>query len=384
LHTSVADSNDRIHWLSIVNTILIVLCLSSMVALVILRALKKDLARYNAVFEINKEEQLEAHQEEGGWKVIHGDVFRAPKHLHAFTILVSSGVQITAMVAATLVIAVLGFSSPSNRGGLMSALLLLFVTQSFVAGYFAARMHMKLGGEKTWMLIFKVGMFLPAIVFATFVACNSILRSARSSGAVPNLTMLILFSLWVFVSVPLAFVGASFGYSVVPGAHARKVNTIPRPIDPMLMPYYLQTNVVILVSGLVPFAALFLELKFILASLWQGMVYYVFGFLAVVFVLWAVTTSLTSVVVVYYRLCAENYHWWWVSFAAPSSLGLHMYAFFVYYFFTQLTITSSTAAIIYFLYMGLVTVLYVLCSGAVGFLMSWLFVHLIYSSVKID
>eukprot|EP00331_Platyophrya_macrostoma_P033223 CAMPEP_0176449748 /NCGR_PEP_ID=MMETSP0127-20121128/26683_1 /TAXON_ID=938130 /ORGANISM="Platyophrya macrostoma, Strain WH" /LENGTH=571 /DNA_ID=CAMNT_0017837187 /DNA_START=142 /DNA_END=1854 /DNA_ORIENTATION=+ len=285
LHTSVADSNDRIHWLSIVNTLLIVLCLASMVALVILRALKKDLARYNAILDITKEDQAEAHNEESGWKVIHGDVFRTPKHLGLYTVLMASGAQIAVLVSATLGIACLGFISPANRGGLMSVLLILFVTQSFVAGYFAARMYLKLGGEKTWLLIFEVGLFLPSIVMFVFTVCNATLRSARSSGAVPFQTLLGLFSMWLFVCLPLALIGASFGWAVAPGAHARKVNVIPRPIDPTKQPF-IQSNWIILLTGLVPFASLFLELKFIFASLWQGMVYYVFGFLAVVFALW--------------------------------------------------------------------------------------------------
>lgn len=382
-HTSVADSNDRIHWLSIVNTMLIVLCLTSMVALVILRALKKDLAQYNSILDVTKEEQEEVHRDESGWKMIHGDVFRAPKNLNLYTIFVSSGVQIIVMVSSTLIVACLGFVSPANRGGLMSLLLLLFVTQAFVAGYFAARMLTKLGGEKSWMLIFKVSVFLPSAAMLTFIACNFVLRAARSSGAVPVRSLLCLFVLWIFVSLPLAFVGASFGYSVVPTSHARKVNAIPRPIDPTKQPF-IQNNAVIFATGLVPFAALFLELRFILASLWQGMVYYVFGFLAVVCILWAITCALTSVVVVYHRLCAENYHWWWMSFAAPSSLGLHLYAFMSYYFFSQLAIQSSAATLIYFLYMALATLLYVLGSGAIGALSSWWFVHVIYSQIKID
>lgn len=383
LHTSAADTNDRIHWLSIINTLLIVMCLTSMVALVILRALKKDLARYNALLDISKEEQNEVQQEESGWKVIHGDVFRAPKHLGMFTILVSSGVQILVLISATLIVACLGFISPANRGGLMSVLLLLFVTQAFVAGYFASRMYIKLGGEKTWMLIFEVGLFLPAIVMFVFSICNSVLRAARSSGAVPLVSLVALFALWIFVSLPLAFIGASFGWSAANAPHARKVHVIPRPIDPTKQPL-IQSNLIVFATGLVPFAALFLELKFILASLWQGMVYYVFGFLAVVFLLWSLTSALTSIVVVYHRLCAENYHWWWASFAAPSSLGLHLYSFMAYYFFTQLSIQSTAATVIYFLYMALVAFMYVLCSGAVGTLASWVFVHLIYSSVKID
>ena len=384
LHTSVADINNRIHWMSITNTVLIVLCLSSMVALVIVRALKKDLAKYNALFDLTKEEQLEAQKEEGGWKVVHGDVFRTPRRVQALTVLTASGVQLLAMSSCTLFIACLGFLSPANRGGLMTALLLVFVVQAFFAGYFAARMHIKLGGERSWKLILYTSLFLPSVVFSVFITVNFILKSVRSSGAVSLSSLLVLLAMWLFVAIPLAIIGASFGFRVIPEPPARKVNSIPRPVDEASHPFYLQTGFVVLGAGIIPFAALFLELKFILASLWQGMVYYVFGFLAVVFFLWIVTTALVAMVVVYYRLCAENYHWWWVSFMAPTSLGTNLFFFFVYYFNTQLTIQSNAATYIFYLYMSLVTFFYVLAGGAVGFLSSWVFVHVIYSSVKID
>lgn len=385
LHTSVADVNNKIHWMSIINTVLIVLCLSSMVALVILRSLKKDLARYNAFFDLTKEEQLEAQKEEGGWKVVHGDVFRTPRRAQALTILTASGVQLLAMTACTLTVACLGFLSPANRGGLMTALLFIFIIQACFAGYFAARMHVKLGGEpRNWIVIFYTGIFLPSVVFSVFISVNFILKSVRSSGAVSLGSLMILLAMWIFVALPLVFIGASFGFRVVPDPPARKVNSIPRPVDEAAHPFYLQTGFVVLTAGIIPFAALFLELKFILASLWQGMVYYVFGFLAAVFVLWIVTTALVAMVVVYYRLCAENYQWWWVSFLAPTSLGLNLFLFFVYYFNTQLSIQSTAATYIFYLYMSLVTFFYVLSGGAIGFLSTWLFVHVIYNSVKID
>jgi transmembrane 9 superfamily protein 2/4 len=385
LHTSVADVNNRIHWMSIINTVLIVLCLSSTVAVVILRSLKKDLARYNAMFDLTKDEQLEAQKEECGWKVVHGDVFRTPRRAMALTVLTASGVQLLAMVACTLFVACLGFLSPANRGGLMTALLLIFVVQACFAGYFAARMHVKLGGEpRCWKVVLYTAVFLPSVIFAVFISVNFILKSVRSSGALPLGSLLILLAMWIFVALPLAFIGASFGFRVVPEPPARKVNSIPRPIDEASHPFYLQDGFVILGAGVIPFAALFLELKFILASLWQGMVYYVFGFLAAVFLLWIVTAALTAMVVVYYRLCAENYHWWWVSFLAPTSMGINLFLFFVYYFNTQLSIQSTAATYIFYLYMMLVTFFYVLTGGAVGFLSSWFFVHVIYSSVKID
>eukprot|EP00906_Rhabdomonas_costata_P025424 RCo036351 len=67
-------SNEKIHWFSIVNSLLIVLFLSGMVAMIMLRALHKDFNRYN---DPDNEEEA---QEETGWKVVHTEVFRTPMH----------------------------------------------------------------------------------------------------------------------------------------------------------------------------------------------------------------------------------------------------------------------------------------------------------------
>ncbi|CAG8694350.1 1184_t:CDS:2, partial [Acaulospora morrowiae] len=57
----------RIHWFSLVNSIVIVLFLTGMVAMILLRALHKDISRYNQI------EAQEDVQEDFGWKLVHGD-----------------------------------------------------------------------------------------------------------------------------------------------------------------------------------------------------------------------------------------------------------------------------------------------------------------------
>ncbi|KAF9367089.1 Transmembrane 9 super member 8, partial [Podila verticillata] len=53
----------RIHWFSLVNSIIIVLFLTGMVAMILLRALHKDISRYN------QQEAQEDIQEDFGWKL---------------------------------------------------------------------------------------------------------------------------------------------------------------------------------------------------------------------------------------------------------------------------------------------------------------------------
>lgn len=51
---------------------MIVLFLTGVVAMIMLRTLRKDISSYNDM------QTLEEAQEESGWKLVHGDVFRPP------------------------------------------------------------------------------------------------------------------------------------------------------------------------------------------------------------------------------------------------------------------------------------------------------------------
>lgn len=54
---------------------------------------------------------------------------------------VGVGTQLICMAVVTMIFAVLGFLSPANRGGFMTAVLLLFVFMGVFAGYSAARLY---------------------------------------------------------------------------------------------------------------------------------------------------------------------------------------------------------------------------------------------------
>jgi hypothetical protein len=113
-------TDDQIHWFSIINSLMIVLFLTGMVAMIMMRTLHADVRRYREMAE-NAEEA----QEETGWKLVHGDVFRAPSHPMLLAVSVGNGVQVFAMTVVTMIFAVLGFLSPANRGALMTAMVRL-------------------------------------------------------------------------------------------------------------------------------------------------------------------------------------------------------------------------------------------------------------------
>ena len=62
--------DDQIHWFSIINSLMIVLFLSGMVAMIMMRTLHRDISKYNQL------ETAEEAQEETGWKLV------CPLHMH--------------------------------------------------------------------------------------------------------------------------------------------------------------------------------------------------------------------------------------------------------------------------------------------------------------
>jgi len=63
---------DKVHWFSITTSIMIVLFLTVVIAMILIRNLRKDIAQYN------DPSTIEEAKEESGWKLVHGDVFRPP------------------------------------------------------------------------------------------------------------------------------------------------------------------------------------------------------------------------------------------------------------------------------------------------------------------
>ena len=68
-------------------------------------------------------------------------MFRAPAAASLLSVYAGTGAQLLACAGVTMVFAVLGFLSPANRGGLMTAMLLLFVFMGLFAGYASARLY---------------------------------------------------------------------------------------------------------------------------------------------------------------------------------------------------------------------------------------------------
>ncbi|CAM9139209.1 unnamed protein product [Hapterophycus canaliculatus] len=367
------NPENEIHYFSIVNSLMITLFLTGVVAMIMLRTLRKDINTYNEM------QTVEDAQEESGWKLVHGDVFRPPSFSPMLlSIMCGTGMQVLAMTLSTITFAFLGFLSPANRGGMLTALLVLFVLMGSFAGYWSATMYKFFNGKMWKQCTLATALLFPSMIFAIFLALDIMVWSRGSSSKLP----VSLLFLWFFVCAPLVFVGSYFGFRAETYTIPVRVNQIARHVPEQM--WYTHPAFAIALGGVLPFGAVCIELFFIMSALWLHQIYYVFGFLYVVFFILIATCAEITMVMCYFQLCNEDYRWWWRAFLSAGSSAGYLFVYSVWYFYSKLEITGFVSTSVYFGYMLVIALTFFLLTGSSGFFACFWFVRKIYSAIKVD
>ncbi|KAF8289263.1 putative endosomal integral membrane protein [Trypanosoma cruzi] len=366
----------NIHWYSIINSTFFVVFLALFIAASMIRIVRRDLSRMTVI-------DLEGNDvpDYTGWKLLNRDVFRPPSHGWLLACFTGTGVQLIGMAFTVLIFASLGFFSPQSRGSLFTALLVFFALLGLYAGYTSARL-LKLWNMGKWKYVFATGTLIPGVAFGTFFMMDFLLWSQSSSAVVPLFSLVIVMGMWLFVNVPLVFLGAIMGFRrnaiSVPSAYSQ----IPRHVPSQ--PWY-NKRMFVIFSGFPPFLAVFVEVYFILEALWLNRYYYVFGFLLLVAVILLLTTSEITIVMVYLSLCAEEYRWWWRAFLIGASSGLFFFLYSVFYAIVgSFHMVGFVPLVMYLGYMALFSLLFAVTNGTIGFFACFWFVRYIYRFNKAD
>jgi transmembrane 9 superfamily protein 2/4 len=372
----------KVHWLSIANSLIIVFLLSAMIIAILLRNLRQDLARYN---RLATDEEKADDLEEKGWKLVHADVFRPPSFSPMFlSVCCGTGAQLLCMTFWTIIFSALGFLSPAKRGFLLMAELIFYVLMGVVAGYVTARMYKTFKGKAWQYATICTALGFPGLSFGLFFGMDIMAWAYGSTDAVPFTTMLVLIVLWFGISAPLVFLGAYFGYKQDAIEFPVKTSSIPRQIPDQ--PWFMGVPFTLMIGGILPFGACFVELYFIMESVWMDYYYYAFGFLLLVFFILIITCAEITLLFNYVQLCNEDYHWWWRSFGTAGSTAIYVFLYSFVYFNMQLEshYLWKCANALYFGYMWLASIGLFLMTGFVGIASSLLFNKTIFGTLKVD
>ncbi|KAI3534504.1 endomembrane protein 70 [Colletotrichum abscissum] len=412
------EEGQKIHWLAIVNSLIICGLLTGIVLMILARTIRSDIKGYKevpledgkpklkrkktagnksprlsektgglldqgAVIDAENDADVssdeEALEDVTGWKLLHADVFRTPRHGYLLAPLVGSGMQLLFMAVGLVLLSALGVLNPSFRGGFISVGVGLFVFAGLFSGYFSARVYKTFDGQDFRKNALVTAVLFPGLLFGIVFILNLFVWAQASSTAIPFGTLVAIIFLWLCIQVPLVYAGSWFGFvRSAKWEHPTKTSVAPRQVPRQA--WYIKSWQSVLLAGLIPFAVIFIELLFVFQSVWQDKsgYYYVFGFLAVVSVILIVTIAEVTVVTIYVRLCAENYNWWWQSFAVGGGSAVWVFLYCVWYYFFKLHITGFVSSMLFFSYSFMACCVYGLLTGTVGFLSAYAFVRRIY------
>lgn len=320
--------------------------------------------------------------DEYGWKQVHGDVFRAPAHPMLFSAMIGSGYQCFIVTLCVIVFSILG-ELYTERGSLLSTTILVYAATSPINGYFGGSLYAQNGGKRWIKQMIMSAFMLPAMVCGTAFLINFIAIYYHASRAIPFGTMVAITSICLFVILPLTLVGTVLGRNLAgqPNFPCR-VNSVPRPIPEKK--WFMEPGVIVVLGGVLPFGSIFIEMYFIFTSFWAYKIYYVYGFMLLVFIILAIVTMCVTIVCTYFLLNAEDYRWQWTSFLAGASAAGYVYVYSFYYFFFKTKMYGLFQTVFYFGYMALFSLALGILCGMFGYMGTSAFVRKIYSTVKID
>ena len=379
-----SQTGGKVHWLSIVNSLLLVLLLAGFLSFVLLRILRKDLARYEASLVKDTEDPLDGELEYG-WKLIHGDVFRFPPYRSFFCAFIGVGSQFIAMSLGMLCLALVGLYYPGNEGAIEVSGLVLYALTAVIAGERSTYFYTHMGGLSwSWNVVLTATLFaLPFMTVMFFVNTLSIVRDLVY--ALHFDALLSVIAIWLFIGLPLTLLGGIAGKrraNASPFAAPVRTKSFQREI-PSTPRLHNRLPVQMFLGGLLPFGAIYLELHYLFDAVWGHAMYQLWGILAIVFLLLLIVTALTSVSLIFFQLSGENWKWWWNSFFIGGSTGLYVFLFSINWWYRTSAMFGWIQWFIYFAQMLVVSYFFFIMLGTVAFFASLTFIRAIYSSLRI-
>ena len=371
----------EIHWLSIINSFVLVLLLTGFLSIILMRILKNDFSRYAAA------EDEEDDEEETGWKLVHGDVFRLPPAFSTFSAYIGTGMQLLSLTVFLLILAIMNMFYPGNRGAMYTAAIVLYALTAGTAGFISAHMFCRFYGPNgawAWNLVLSATLF-PAPMLLMFCFLNTVAIAKNSQAALPFGTIVVIMLIWALVTLPLTVIGGIIGRNTATGRQFTppcRVNKIPREIPPI--PWYRQGACQVFMAGFLPFSAIYIELHYIFASVWGHKLYTLYGILMIAVVMLFIVTSFITIALTYFQLAIEDHRWWWRALFSGGSTGFFVFAYCFFYYFERSSMNGFMQTAFFFGYMLMASYGAFIMLGTIGFLSSLLFVSRIYSAVKCD
>ena len=355
---------------------IIIFILLIILSYIYFRSIKSEIEIHNE--KVLSEETINEY----GWRNIAFDVFRRPYRSDILACLIGTGIQLLVMVLYSLLFVSLGIIRPKSGGAYFTLLVMVYIFLSLLSGYFSARFYKMVHGLN-WLRVCIITAFLFPLVFIIFISFTNFLYWVEDSTTyVQFRNFFSLISLWIIGTVPLIFLGTMIGLSQKRIQFPCDVNPVPGLLSKEGCPWYLRIRYGWFLTGFPPFFAVFVELFYIMDSMWKQDFYALSKYLLISIIILILTSSQIGILFTYLNLCKGDYRWWWKSFLTSASPGFYIIIFSIFYLF-KIKFKRYTSILIYLNFMILFSIIISLICGAAGIYLTFLFIKKIYSKIKL-
>ncbi|CBY36864.1 unnamed protein product [Oikopleura dioica] len=370
----------EIHWLSVINSVVLVVLLTGFIVIILMRLLNTDFSRYNKEDSLDDELAIE---DECGWKVIHTEVFRFPRYISLLSAILGVGTQFLAMACGILIIALCGGFKPGHGGAIHTYSIILYCITSSIAGYVSGSFYRKFGGHNWVRNIIMTAFLFTGPFFTIWFTINCTHWYAGSTQALPFTTILLLMLVYILVGFPLTVLGGIIARNTTSDFDSPcRTRPIPRMIPPQ--PWYTNFICHCFFGGFLPFSAISVEIYYIFATVWGREQYTLYGVLLLVFFIVLSVSACISIALTYFQLSSEDYRWWWRSIFSAGSTGIFVFFYSCFYYLRRSNMSGAVETVEFLGYTALMCYIFFLTLGTIGFGASLKFIRYIYVNLKMD
>ncbi|KAK9126386.1 hypothetical protein Scep_015232 [Stephania cephalantha] len=365
----------RIHWFSVINSLVLIILMAARLCILFIRTLKKDLIRCS-VEEGGDTEEID-------WSLLHRDVFRYPHFTSLFCAILGTGMQLLILVCIVFLLAFLGFF-PLNQGLVNAFTIMPYALTSGVAGFAAASFQAQMRGTKVEVVnsVILAAFLYTGPLYLTFSALNTIAISYRATAAVPFGTILVIILIWLFVAIPLLLLGGLLGNAFRPNILSSYA-TKELPSEIPVLAWYVKSPCQICMAGFLLYFSIELDLHYVYASLWSHKIYTSTNFLFIKFILLILLTAMLGIYLTYLQLSAGDHRWWWRSVLNGGFTSVFVFGHSLR-FYAQSNMSGLMQLAFFIGYNACICFAFFLVLGTISFLASAIFVRRIYGVAKLE
>mmetsp|Transcript_37344 Transcript_37344/g.46138 ORF Transcript_37344/g.46138 Transcript_37344/m.46138 type:complete len:599 (-) Transcript_37344:127-1923(-) len=369
----------EVHWLSTLNSFILVLLVTGFVALVFTTILRNDCRKYHQYLT----EEIDDF-DDFGWKQLTKDIFRSPKYPMLFSSLIGAGTQLLVLIISILVLSLIGLFYPGNRGSLTRAIIIIYILTAGISGHVSGKLYKQFGGINWTNNAILTFCIFPVPFCVIFMFVNTVSVIYQSSMALPFIYIFGPFIMYIILGFPLTgyFAWRISKQEINNPYPTSQINKVPREIPEM--PWYKNSYLIILISGILPFTSIYIELHFLFMAIFGHQVYTLFGILSLAFIMLLIVTSAVTIGLIYFQLQSEDWRWWWKAFFIAGSPGYYIFCYAIFYYKYRSYMSGILQATYFFGYITVLSYSFILLLGATGWWAAYFFLNKIYAAIKSD